>query len=111
VHFTCTLLLRVSYFFFFSLLQHPPRSTLFPYTTLFRSSVVSPSSSSFLARSKAWRARRRRRAFETASPIRACHGLQDRMHVRQDYPGLGKTIRHLGDVRLRENAAGPTRRQ
>src|SRR5437773_7984087 len=28
----------VSYSFFFSLLRRPPRSTLFPYTTLFRSS-------------------------------------------------------------------------
>src|SRR5438445_13630828 len=27
-------------FFFFSILRHPPRSTLFPYTTLFRSDQV-----------------------------------------------------------------------
>src|SRR5690625_1398010 len=36
------LLLRVPptrFFFFFLLLRRPPRSTLFPYTTLFRSSV------------------------------------------------------------------------
>src|SRR5436309_13960838 len=28
------------YFFFFLMLRRPPRSTLFPYTTLFRSSAV-----------------------------------------------------------------------
>src|SRR5690554_8048168 len=28
------------YFFFFLMLRRPPRSTLFPYTTLFRSKIV-----------------------------------------------------------------------
>src|SRR3712207_8542087 len=28
----------ISYFFFFLMIRRPPRSTLFPYTTLFRSS-------------------------------------------------------------------------
>src|SRR5439155_22486377 len=32
-------------FFFFLLFRQPPRSTLFPYTTLFRSSVAIPSRS------------------------------------------------------------------
>src|SRR5256885_11305194 len=31
-----------SYFFFFLMIRRPPRSTLFPYTTLFRSSAVRP---------------------------------------------------------------------
>src|SRR2546429_3623934 len=30
-------MLRVSFFFFFLMIRRPPRSTLFPYTTLFRS--------------------------------------------------------------------------
>src|SRR5476651_2799133 len=30
-------------FFFFLMIRRPPRSTLFPYTTLFRSSLVTPS--------------------------------------------------------------------
>src|SRR6478735_10318833 len=34
------------YFFFFLMIRRPPRSTLFPYTTLFRSSGASPSSTS-----------------------------------------------------------------
>src|SRR5438132_5585957 len=31
------LFLTLSHFFFFSMIRRPPRSTLFPYTTLFRS--------------------------------------------------------------------------
>src|SRR5437588_8933802 len=33
------------YFFFFLMIRRPPRSTLFPYTTLFRSACISASSS------------------------------------------------------------------
>src|SRR5688572_33510561 len=32
----------VSYVFFFLMIRRPPRSTLFPYTTLFRSSEINP---------------------------------------------------------------------
>src|SRR2546430_11060845 len=32
--------LRSSFFFFFLMIRRPPRSTLFPYTTLFRSHAV-----------------------------------------------------------------------
>src|SRR5438309_11142810 len=36
----CSIVVSVSYFFFFFLMiRRPPRSTLFPYTTLFRSLV------------------------------------------------------------------------
>src|SRR5207248_5989828 len=41
--------LRIVYFdFFFFMIRQPPRSTLFPYTTLFRSPCNSPSPSSVL---------------------------------------------------------------
>src|SRR6267143_615761 len=36
-----TLFLQPSFFFFFLMIRRPPRSTLFPYTTLFRSSETS----------------------------------------------------------------------
>src|SRR5205807_10119596 len=36
-------LLLLSFIFFFLMLRRPPRSTLFPYTTLFRSLTVPPS--------------------------------------------------------------------
>src|SRR5438093_6792654 len=32
----------MSYFFFFLMIRRPPRSTLFPYTTLFRSTAEAP---------------------------------------------------------------------
>src|SRR3712207_9246712 len=38
VYVTATVL--ISYFFFFLMIRRPPRSTLFPYTTLFRSPRV-----------------------------------------------------------------------
>src|SRR5438874_7018985 len=34
---------HISLFFFFLMLRRPPRSTLFPYTTLFRSRAAAPS--------------------------------------------------------------------
>src|SRR2546429_4066594 len=34
---------RFFYLFFFLMIRRPPRSTLFPYTTLFRSRVATPS--------------------------------------------------------------------
>src|SRR5690606_41899011 len=40
--FQCNAFIMPSFFFFF-LIRRPPRSTLFPYTTLFRSSVASSS--------------------------------------------------------------------
>src|SRR5215204_7240996 len=36
---------RLSLFFFFLMIRRPPRSTLFPYTTLFRSPVGRPNCS------------------------------------------------------------------
>src|SRR3712207_7149772 len=37
----CTRSRRIRYVFFFLMIRRPPRSTLFPYTTLFRSHEVS----------------------------------------------------------------------
>src|ERR1041384_8448424 len=37
--------LRVRFFFFFLMIRRPPRSTLFPYTTLFRSPSLGSASS------------------------------------------------------------------
>src|SRR5476649_2137726 len=36
------LFLFFSFFFFFLMIRRPPRSTLFPYTTLFRSTISAP---------------------------------------------------------------------
>src|SRR6202021_3230013 len=45
-----TLVCSLSLFFFFLMIRRPPRSTLFPYTTLFRSRAVVPLRASFAAR-------------------------------------------------------------
>src|SRR3989440_12132552 len=38
--YVCSLCSSLFYLFFFLMIRRPPRSTLFPYTTLFRSPVV-----------------------------------------------------------------------
>src|SRR5713101_8536861 len=38
----CVLAVFASFFFFFLMIRRPPRSTLFPYTTLFRSPALPP---------------------------------------------------------------------
>src|SRR2546430_10023976 len=43
--------IHYSFFFFFLMIRRPPRSTLFPYTTLFRSSPIHRSYGSWLTRS------------------------------------------------------------
>src|SRR5436190_18983007 len=40
--FTCASSLSLSFVFFFLMIRRPPRSTLFPYTTLFRSPAKAP---------------------------------------------------------------------
>src|SRR6266566_6164574 len=42
------------YFFFFLMIRRPPRSTLFPYTTLFRSSISSRSVGPCCPRAASW---------------------------------------------------------
>src|SRR2546427_8526660 len=40
-----------SFFFFFLMIRRPPRSTLFPYTTLFRSQLIGDGNMEFLQQS------------------------------------------------------------
>src|SRR5215213_7006271 len=42
--FFCVFLIYLFFFFFFLMIRRPPRSTLFPYTTLFRSVFEQPPS-------------------------------------------------------------------
>src|SRR2546430_8065110 len=74
---------RVCYlFFFFLMIRRPPRSTLFPYTTLFRSFGVRPRAA----------ARRGRRADqERAVSVSLLASPRDgRAHTRVRVPALGK---------------------
>src|SRR5258708_38049234 len=45
-------------FFFFLMIRRPPRSTLFPYTTLFRSCAIRAGRGSLYARAAGWRSAR-----------------------------------------------------
>src|SRR5215216_7100222 len=58
------------FFFFFLMIRRPPRSTLFPYTTLFRSrpSRRCPTGSSPAARSSSTRTRSEEHTSELQSP-------------------------------------------
>src|SRR5437867_6927411 len=77
-------LLVVCFFFFFLMIRRPPRSTLFPYTTLFRS-VASSTSSSTRARissisvSVADPSARRRRSEEHTSELQSPYDLVCRL--------------------------------
>src|SRR2546430_12789052 len=77
------------FFFFFLMIRRPPRSTLFPYTTLFRSTRAAPSGSRscFSSRcscSSAWRpgsrsARSTRRSEEHTSELQSQSNLVCRL--------------------------------
>src|SRR5437870_10880824 len=60
----------VSTFFFFLMIRRPPRSTLFPYTTLFRSRRAGPHRAPRTA-SRACRSRRSRRSEEHTSELQS----------------------------------------
>src|SRR2546422_1087189 len=70
-----------SLFFFFLMIRRPPRSTLFPYTTLFRS-IVRCSAPSACSRAALWSP-----ASPTSSCSRVCRSeehtseLQSRLHL------------------------------
>src|SRR5476649_3016860 len=58
----------IFYCFFFLMIRRPPRSTLFPYTTLFRStSSVMRSATSCFGCSRRWRARSEEHTSELQS--------------------------------------------
>src|SRR6266513_1849444 len=74
------------FFFFFLMIRRPPRSTLFPYTTLFRS--------------RAPHGLRRRQAVRNRLARSGCRGARrlHRVEVRQPHsrPGADMTVAVLG---------------
>src|SRR5574340_1688941 len=91
---TCCLEKKKKKFFFFLMIRRPPRSTLFPYTTLFRSATPPCLHSSMNAASLAlpWAARSEEHTSELQSPKDlVCRLLlekkntkhQERLKVRQ----------------------------
>src|SRR3989442_14472101 len=74
----------VVFFFFFLMIRRPPRSTLFPYTTLFRSQVWRPPPVPW---DRAWRTRSAWRSPNASSPPSSTRSeehtseLQSRPHL------------------------------
>src|SRR5256885_9839558 len=67
--------------FFFLMIRRPPRSTLFPYTTLFRSGALLPSEPE-LARQYGVSRQTARAALQTLEQEGLIEGLQDRKSTR-----------------------------
>src|SRR5437879_11418446 len=72
-HSTSTVRPLSLFFFFFLMIRRPPRSTLFPYTTLFRSTRAEPACESCRAswRSRSPRARCQSRSEEHTSELQS----------------------------------------
>src|SRR2546427_9260431 len=86
--------------FFFLMIRRPPRSTLFPYTTLFRSSMIgrpAPTvASSSTRRTCAWAAARSARSEEHTSELQSQSNLVCRLLLeKKKYNGAPRTLQWL----------------
>src|SRR5438876_8203015 len=59
------------FYFFFLMIRRPPRSTLFPYTTLFRSALRWPCSGSAQSPKRCWLGSTQRRSEEHTSELQS----------------------------------------
>src|SRR6266702_7036008 len=92
------------FFFFFLMIRRPPRSTLFPYTTLFRSHVAAWSSHAVAA---SWLAHGEVRSEEHTSELQSRGQLVCRLLLEKKkhtiYQGLERMRRSLAVKRRRNN--------
>src|SRR3712207_9063643 len=72
--------MRIAVFFFFLMIRRPPRSTLFPYTTLFRSDAVLALADAYASSAAVQRAL----LFGAEQILVQHHGLWDLLEARQD---------------------------
>src|SRR2546429_5866304 len=92
---------HLSYLFFFLMIRRPPRSTLFPYTTLFRSVCRTPSLLDTPGRilRPRWAERRFRRRDRKSTRLNSSHGyisyavfcLKKKNHSQYTTPRLSHT--------------------
>src|SRR2546427_2185059 len=80
------MILQLPSFFFFLMIRRPPRSTLFPYTTLFRS----PEEIS-----------NRDGGTKQDCEVNAAKRLLPK--IRQDYPDLGRSEEHTSELQSQSN--------
>src|SRR3712207_8298384 len=77
----------MSYYFFFLMIRRPPRSTLFPYTTLFRSSCHDVRARSAAVANQVWWEPRRSACSRTtcfgAQVTRACTARRSEEHTSE----------------------------
>src|SRR3989441_12500247 len=93
------------FFFFFLMIRRPPRSTLFPYTTLFRSGGQPPGAPRAPSRDRGdGRARARRHSAPAGRPET---GTALARHERVGRPARAVQRREL--VRRQERRGGPWR--
>src|SRR5256885_16453644 len=78
------------FFFFFLMIRRPPRSTLFPYTTLFRSRILRHEAGHAL--DNAYRLRRRKRWRAVFGPASLPYPARYRAR-----PGSRRYVHHLGE--------------
>src|SRR5256885_15062968 len=83
-----------SFIFFFLMIRRPPRSTLFPYTTLFRSDCPRTTSRSSACRGAPWR-RQSGRSEEHTSELQSPCNLVCRLLLEKKKENL-PTLLHLG---------------
>src|SRR3712207_7925111 len=80
----------MSFFFFFLMIRRPPRSTLFPYTTLFRSRSAGPP-----GRAARWH-------FGRAADQVAMMQSLDRSRARTVGLGAGRSEEHTSELQSRQ---------
>src|SRR5438046_6850765 len=83
----------LSAFFFFLLIRRPPRSTLFPYTTLFRSNDARRGSARRRHRDRLWpHAASRQRSEEHTSELQSLTNLVCRLLLEKKKTNIRKAI-------------------
>src|SRR2546430_8415954 len=96
-----------SIFFFFLMIRRPPRSTLFPYTTLFRSGLHNPTRTAPACRVAALPAARR--SEEHTSELQSQSNLVCRLLLEKKKIKLDYTTEFVASlVRLRSSSSPTT---
>src|SRR5262245_63972313 len=92
-------------FFFFLMIRRPPRSTLFPYTTLFRSSEGSPPTRDRpLLRVRSSRRPRARRSEEHTSELQSLRHLVCRLLLEKKKKNRKKRSRQKKSTKAKNDS-------